>query len=154
MTVIMRKDGITGEVEIEGFGSEVHFSEWYNGDGYDFEVSRGSYATQKFDLTVQEIYAIAKMGAMANVFFLNDLAADVEKSKEHNRKLDETLTEIRSKYSMPSDLDAAYDEAHRPITDMYENELVGGDGTPEYVAIEGWGIHKLDNGDFEVSYKV
>lgn len=148
MTVRMRKDGITGEVEIEGFGSEVHFSEWYNGDGYDFEVSRGSNATQKFDLTVQEIYAIAKMGLMADIFFLDDLVADVEKSKEYNRKREKDLAEIREKYRMPIDLDAAYDEAHRAL-----DALCGGDGTPTEYHIEGWGVQKLGNGDFE-TYKV
>ena len=158
MTVKMRKDGKTGEVEIEGFGSELHFSEWHNGEGYDFAVSRGTNSEQKFDLTIEEIFSIAQMGLMTEAFSLRDLAAAGEYSKRYNLDREKTLAEIRENYNnrtrMPVDLEAAYDEAHRPLTDIYGDALGGGDGTPEYAHVEGWGIQNLDNGDFEITYKV
>jgi len=153
MTVELRENGITGKVMMDEFGAGVSFSEWYNGDGYDLEISRGFSEPQKFGLTTEEIAAIAKMGLMVNAFSLIDIVSDVEKSKEYNRKREETLSEIRNNYRMSIDLEDAYDEAHRPLTDIYGDALVGGDGTPSEYHVEGWGIQKLDNGDFEVTYK-
>ena len=154
MTIKFREDGITGEVETDGYGAGVAFSEWYNGEGYDFEVARGLGETQRFNLTTEEIYAIAKIGLLTHNFALDNLASDVDEAREYNLKRNETLAKIRENYKMPRELERDYDEAHRPITDMYTDELIGGDGTPEYYAVDGWGVIKLDNGDFEVSYKV
>jgi len=146
MTVKLRSDGNTGEIEIKGFGSDVSFSEWYNGEGYDFEISRGLSAIQKFDLTIEEIFAIAKIGLIIRAFDVEELVSEVEESKEYNRKRSETLAEIRNRY-MSDELENAYDEVSRPLVDSYEC-------SGEYTRVEGWGIQNLDNGDFEVSYKV
>lgn len=155
MTVELRENGIAGKVMMDEFGASVSFSEWYNGDGYDLEISRGFSEPQKFSLTTEEIAAIAKMGLMVNAFSLIDIVSDVEKSKEYNRKREETLSEIRENYRrMPVELEAAYDEAHRPLADIYGDPFSGGVGTPSEYHVEGWGIQKLDNGDFEVTYKV
>ena len=151
MTVKLRKDGKTGEIVNTAFDTTVYFSEWYNGEGYDFIVSRGAKTEQKFELTIEEIFAIAQMGLITEAFSLRDLAAAGEYSKRYNLDREKTLAEIRSNYSMPVDLEAAYDEAHRPLTDIYGDGLCGGDGTPKEYHVEGWGIQKLDNGDFEVT---
>jgi len=159
---VFRNTGYTGE-----FGTDtgsVNFAEDHSGEGFYFDVwDSYNHETQKFYLSASDILTIAQIGLISECFTEEQLLEEIPEIMKKNRERDEHLKEMarrrtemwRPQHSMPRELERDYDEAHRPITDMYADELVGGDGTPsEYYSVDGWGIIKLDNGDFEVSYKV
>jgi len=150
---VFRKTGYTGE-----FGTEtgsIQFAEDHSGEGFYLEIWNSlANENQKVYLSVSDILAIAQMGLITESFtteqLLEEIPEIVKKNKDRERHMQEMAakrTEMwRPQYGMPLDLETDYDAAHA--------DLPGGDGTPEYYAVEGWGTIKLDNGDFEVSYKV
>jgi len=150
---VFRKTGYTGE-----FGTEtgsIQFAEDHSGEGFYLEVWNSlAEENQKVYLSASDILAIAQMGLITESFtteqLLKEIPEIVRKNKEreqHLKEMAEKRTEMwRPQFGMPIDLEADYDAAHA--------DLPGGDGTPEYYAVEGWGTIRLDNGDFEVSYKV
>jgi len=158
---VFRKTGYTGE-----FGTEtgsIQFSEDHSGEGFYLEIWNSlAEENQKVYLSVSDILAIAQMGLITESFttehLLDEIPEIVRKNKEreqHLKEMAERRAEMwRPQYGMTLDLESAYDEAHRPLTDIYDETLSGGDGTPEYYAVEGWGTIRLDNGEFGVSYKV
>lgn len=143
-----RKDSFAGVFSTErGY---VQISEDYHGEGYHVETWDNLIGElQKAYLRGDEIFALAKAGVIANVFGISELADEVSESCEKNEERERKLEEIRRAYSGKGGFlygyEADYESAHA--------DLSGGDGTPEYYAVEGWGIQKLNNGDFEV-YKV
>ena len=143
---VFRKTGYTGE-----FGTEtgsIQFAEDHSGEGFYLEIwDSFNHETQKVYLSASDILAIAQIGLITECFSTEQLLEEIPEIVEKNRKRAQLLTEMTdSVRSMPLDLEEDYDAAHIDLT--------GGDGTPEYVSVEGWGTIKLDNGDFEVSYKV
>ena len=158
---VFRKTGYTGE-----FGTEsgsIQFAEDHSGEGFYFDVWNSLLnENQKVYLSVSDILAIAQIGLITESFTEEQLLEEIPKIVRKNREREQRLKEItekytdmtHSQYSMPVELEVAYDEAHRPLTDVYGDALVGGDGTPSEYHVEGWGIQKLNNSDFEVTYKV
>jgi len=146
---VFRKNGYTGE-----FGTDtgsVAFAEDHSGDGFYFEVFNSLVCeSQQIYLSVSDILTIAQIGLLTECYTADEMMVDipeiVKKNEERTRHLQEMAEKRvemwRPQNRMPSDLDAAYDEAHA--------DLPGGDGTPEYYAVKGWGVQKLSNGDFEV----
>jgi len=53
----MRKDVVCGLIEGEDIGTPVSvlFTEWWNGEGLDFEFERGKQGEVKFGLTITEM---------------------------------------------------------------------------------------------------
>jgi len=143
-----REDAHTGELAT-GHGS-LRFAEDYYGEFFYFDMYDSTLQENKrVALSAAEIYAIAKAGVLSGVFDSRSLDADVEETKQVARRREEELEHIRSIYegSMTPSLAADYDAAHA--------YLGGGDESIDtYHAVEGWGIHQLGNGDFEVTYKV
>jgi hypothetical protein len=148
---VFRKNGYTGE-----FGTDtgsIRFSEDNSGEGFFIEVwNSDEQEAQRVYISASDIYTIAQIGLVTESFTTEELLEEipeiVKKNEERKRHMQE-MAEKRTKMwrpSMPIELESDYDAAHA--------DLPGGDGTPEYYAVEGWGIIKLDNGDFEVSYKV
>ena len=146
---VFRKTGYTGE-----FGTEtgsIQFSEDHWGEGFYLEIWNSlAEENQKVYLSVSDILAIAQMGLITESFtteqLLDEIPEIVQKNQDRERHLKEMAdrrTELWHAPRMPVDLEADYDSAH--------TDLPGGDGTPEYYAVEGWGTIKLSNGDFEVS---
>ena len=149
---VFRKTGYTGE-----FGTEtgsIQFAEDHSGEGFYLEIwDSFNHETQKVYLSASDILAIAQMGLITESFtteqLLEEIPEIVRKNKEreqHLKEMAEKRTQLWHAPRMPADLEADYDAAHA--------DLPGGDGTPEYYAVEGWGTIRLDNGDFEISYKV
>ena len=150
---VFRKTGYTGE-----FGTEtgsIQFSEDHSGEGFYLEIWDSlSHETQKVYLSVSDILAIAQMGLITESFTTEQLLEEIPEIVKKNKDREQHLKEMaekraemwRPQYGMTLDLEADYDAAHA--------DLPAGDGTPEYYAVEGWGTIRLDNGDFEVSYKV
>ncbi len=148
---VFRKNGYTGE-----FGTDtgtVRFAEDSSGDSFFIEFwNSDEQEAQRVYLSVSDIYTIAQIGLITESFTTEELLEEipdiVRKNEERKRHLQEMALKRTKMWrpSMPVELEADYDAAHA--------DLPGGDGTPEYYAVEGWGIIKLDNHDFEVSYKV
>ena len=138
-----REDANSGEL-VTGHGT-VRFAEDYYGEYFYFDVYDSVLNENKrIMLSTAEIYAFAKAGVLTEVVDLNALDADVQETERVMREREKELEKIRSVHDkmMPSSLEADYDAAHA--------DLPGGDGAPDYYSVEGWGIQKLDNGDFEV----
>jgi len=156
-----RRDGFTGVFPTErGY---VQISEDYHGEGYHIETwdnLTGDF--EKIYLRGDEIFALAKAGVIGNVFGISELSDEVSESCNENEKRERHLQEMAQRRvelwrpKMPSDLEIDYDAAHSWLVDHAlpggdgVPEPYPGDGVPEYYAIEGWGVQKLDNGDFEV----
>jgi len=158
---VFRTTGCTGE-----FGTDtgsIQFAEDHSGEGFYFDAwNSHTCESQRFYLSVSDILAIAQIGLISECFIKEQLLEEIPEIMKKNRERDEHLKEMarkrtemwRPQHSMPHELERDYDEAHRPITDMYADELVGGDGTPEYYAVDGWGVIKLSDDNFGVSFKV
>lgn len=151
---VFRKNGYTGE-----FGSEtgsVSFAENHSGDGFYFDVYNSLVCeSQQIYLSASDIYTIAQIGLITESFTTEELLEEIPKIVKKNKDRDRHMQEMaekrtemwRPQYHMPLNLESDYDAAHA--------DLPGGGGTPEeYYAVDGCGIIKLDNNDFEVSYKV
>ena len=142
-----REDAHAGEMYTEN--GSLRFSESFDGEYFHFDMYDSILnETKRIMMTPSEIYAIAKAGVLTECIDVSVLEEECGEIHNNMRKRQIDLQEIRSRYeySMPIDLEEDYDAAHL--------DLSGGDGTPEYYAVEGWGTIRLDNGDFEVSYKV
>ena len=142
-----REDANAGEM-ITDHGT-VRFAEDFDGEYFYFDVYDSVLQeTKRIMLSPSEIHAIAKVGVLVEAFEPESLGADTDEISRNMRTREKELQRIRDIYenSMPLDLEEDYDSVHA--------DLPGGDGTPEYYAVEGWGTIKLSNGDFEVSYKV
>ena len=150
---VFRKNGYTGE-----FGTDtgsVRFAEDSSGERFFIEIwNSDEQEAQRVYISASDIYTIAQIGLITESFTTEELLEEIpkivkknEERKRHLQEMAEKRTEMwRPQNRMPLDLEADYDAAHA--------DLPGGDGTPKYYAVDGWGIIKLDNGDFEVSYKV
>jgi len=150
---VFRKTGYTGE-----FGTDtgsIRFAEDSSGDRFFIEFwNSDEQEAQRVYISASDILAISQIGLITECFTTEELIEEipdiVKKNKERERHLQEMAQKRvemwRPQHRMPTELEEAYDAAHA--------DLPGGDGTPEYYAVEGWGVIKLDNGDFEVSYKV
>lgn len=144
---VYRNTGFTGE-----FGTDtgaICFAEEHSGEGFYFEVYNSiAGESQQIYLSASDILTIAQIGLLTECYNVEGMVEEipeiVAKNKERERHLQE-MAEKRTEMwrpKMPTDLNADYDSAHA--------DLPGGDGVPEYYAVEGWGIQKLDGGDFEV----
>jgi len=144
-----RRDSFSGSVSTDrGY---IQISEDYHGEGYHVETWDNVIGElQKLYLRADEIFALAKAGVIDNIFGVSELSDEVAKTCEENVEREQKLEEIRRAYSGKSGLLHGYE---RPDYDNVYNNLTGGDGTPEYYSVEGWGTIKLDNGDFE-TYRV
>jgi hypothetical protein len=154
-----RETAHAGEIPYED--GYLGFSESFDGEYFHFELFDGRLdETKRISLTPQEIEAIAKVGYLTESIEVDRLVEECESIGENMRERDRVLREIREKYEervppwdTTTDLETDYDAAHSWMNQTID--LGGGDGTPEYYSVEGWGIQRLDNGDFEVTtYKV
>ena len=144
---LFRKNGYTGK-----FGTEtgtVSFAEDSSGEGFFIETwNSDEQESQRLYLSVSDILAISQMGLITESFTTEELLEEIpdivnknEERKRHLQEMAEKRTEMW-RPSMPIELESDYDAAHA--------DLPGGDGTPDYYAVKGWGVQKLSNGDFEV----
>jgi len=147
-----RRDSFAGVFSTErGY---IQISEDYHGEGYHVETWDNVIGElQKIYLRADEIFALAKVGVIDNIFAVSQLADEVTEACEANEAREQKLDEIRRAYSSNKgkflhDYENAYDAAHAWMNQTID--LTGGDGVPEYYAVEGWGIQRLDNGDFKV----
>jgi len=140
-----RRDSFSGSFSTDrGY---IQISEDYHGEGYHIETWDNVIGElQKLYLRADEIFALAKAGVINNIFGASELSDEVAEVREANEKRERELDKIRRAYSDKGGFlhgyETDYESAHA--------DLPGGDGTPEYYAVEGWGIQKLSNGDFEV----
>ena len=165
-----RETAHAGEIPYEeGY---LGFSESFDGEYFHFELFDGRLdETKRISLTPQEIEAIAKVGYLTESIEIDRLVEECESIGENMRERDRVLREIREKYDesvppwddnqsvtvdlskpdMTVDLETDYDAAHSWMDQTIDTiELGTGDSTPEYYSVEGWGIQKLDDGDFRV----
>ena len=158
------RNAMAGVVDTDE-GGVIEFAQDHTGSECNIKISSADGEITQLVVTEKELEmlaTIAVLTASASVFDieenLNDLRDEYVKEQARKREAEAEFgrkMEAAFGPSMPIDLEAAYDEAHRPLTDIYGDPLSGGDGSiGEYYAVEGWGIQKLDSGDFEVTYKV
>jgi hypothetical protein len=144
---VFRKNGYTGE-----FGTDtgsIRFAEDSSGDRFFIEIwNSDEQEAQRVYISTSDILAISQMGLITECFTTEELLEDIPKIVKKNKDRDRHMQEMAEKRdemwrpSMPIELESDYDAAHA--------DLPGGDGTPEYFAIEGWGVQRLANGDFEI----
>jgi len=148
-----RKDAHAGEILTDN--GSLRFAEDYHGEYFYFDVYDSSLEeTKRIILSPSEVYAIAKVGVLTESFDVESLAHACEdineeayRRQEFLRRMAESRSSLWHTHRMPADLDSAYDEAHLPLTDIFEDSLAGGDGTPEYVSVDGWGTIDLTAAD-------
>lgn len=154
-----RNNGTTGIIETHDSTGYISFSEDISGEGFEITVHAPDEDTNRLFLTSEELEAFAQIAVLVYAANPELLRYDVDgyrhQHTQRQRDFYDSAAERAFGPLMPFDLESAYDEAHRPLTDIYGDALSGGgDGTPSEYAVEGWGIQKLDNNDFEVTYKV
>ena len=168
-----REDAHAGEIPHES--GYIGFSESFDGEYIHFDVFDGNIdETKRFSLTPDEIVAIAKVGYLIEALDIDRLVEECDEIGENMRRRELMLRELRERYdeSQPpwnvddtmsvnltdgdtirydyeTDYDAAHDWMELSAQDITVN-LEGGNDTPYEYKVEGWGIQKLDNGDFNV----
>jgi len=90
----MRKNGMVGALEENEFDKTIHmhFSEWWSGEGMDFDVERVGHKGQsencKYSLSIAEMNMVASVMLACGMIDLDDVK---EKADQliHQCKLDE-----------------------------------------------------------------
>ena len=93
----MRKNGMVGVLENTDFDTTttVHFSEWWNGEGLDFEVSHGK-ETKKLSLHMNEMHSLVTAMVATGMIDLDQIMISVYDLKESSRVKEEIINDFRS----------------------------------------------------------
>lgn len=95
-----RENGTVGTVSLNDNNTHLHFSEWWNGEGIDFEfLDRNYKQDRRISLHMEEIESIAIAALLCGMLDLNFLEADLKQAKEENEKYRAMLKQIRDKFN-------------------------------------------------------
>lgn len=92
----MRKNAIVGIFESQGLlKTELHFSEWWNGEGMDFDFSDGK---NKFSLHAEEIHALVVAALASSMIDMEHVQEDVEAMAKDSEQRRLAIENIRKQY--------------------------------------------------------
>lgn len=92
-----RKNAVVGLVEHDGLAKvSLHFSEWYNGEGADFEFLGDD--RKKFSLHTDEIHALIVASRLLGMVDSTEIEEDVQKIKQDTAKRKKDLKKLISQY--------------------------------------------------------
>lgn len=104
----MRKNGNVGVMEDTEFDKtiHVHFSEWWNGEGMDFDVERTGHKiaseNSKYSFTMQEmemLFAAALAIGMVDLDDVQKRSQELIEAAETRQVMYDTLTKIHENYT-------------------------------------------------------
>lgn len=96
----MRKNGVVGVLENQSFdvSTNVHFSEWWNGEGLDFEVSHGK-ETKRFSLHIDEMHLLATAMNACGMIDLDEIEKATDRLVAESKARHEYIETKRQEYS-------------------------------------------------------
>lgn len=96
----MRKNGMVGIIENQSFDTAtvVHFSEWWNGEGLDFEVSHGK-ESKKFSLHIDEMHCLVTAMNACGMIDLDQIEISTDRLVAESRASQEYTETKRQEYS-------------------------------------------------------
>lgn len=90
----MRNDSITGIVETDGLVSvKLHFSEWWNGEGLDFDFND----EKRIALHLDEIHALVVASIAAGFIDIDEAISDADELVEQSKERQRQIMSIRAK---------------------------------------------------------
>jgi hypothetical protein len=94
----IRRNTISGEVPFDGLADGiVHFTEWNNGEGFDFELTDPNYKNSKsIELHSDEIKTIAAISMYLGYLNLEELLEEVNRIENDEEKAKRDLAKFKS----------------------------------------------------------
>lgn len=83
-----RKNGIVGIIEQDSV--QLHFSEWWNGEGADFTFTR-SKKDKIYSFHLDELHAIMVASKLMDMIDFDEIQKDVDHILKENKQREETL---------------------------------------------------------------
>lgn len=97
----IRRNGIVGVIEQDGLQGNVHthFSEWWNGEGLDFQIETTGEDQKKISLHLDELHTIVVAAAAAGMVDLKSAYHDAEKLNQASEKRAQQIKKWSEHYS-------------------------------------------------------
>ena len=93
----IRRNSITGIIESEGLTNvSLHFSEWWNGEGMDFNFDDKKFVS----LHSEELSAIMVAALAAEMIDMGSVMEEVVEIKADSKRREEHIERIRSNYNV------------------------------------------------------
>lgn len=96
----IRKTGIVGIIEDTDIADEtsLHFSEWWNGEGFDFNFDQGTKRESKISLNITQITMLATAAHAAGFLDLDEVEAKSQELLSESRKRVRRIQDFRDQY--------------------------------------------------------
>lgn len=96
----IRKTGIVGIIESEDLTQEtsLHFSEWWNGEGFDFHFDQGTKRESRIALSITQITMLATAALAAGCLDLDEVEAKSQELLSESRKRVRRIQDFRDQY--------------------------------------------------------
>lgn len=95
----LRKNGFVGVLESRSFdvSTNVHFSEWWNGEGLDFEISHDK-ETKKFSLHMDEMHMLVTAMVACGMVDLDEVEKASDRLAAESKAKQDYIDTMRSEY--------------------------------------------------------
>lgn len=91
----IRKNGIVGVIEEEGLVKvNLHFSEWWNGEGLDF-----NFDDKRFELHIDEIGALVTAAVITGMVDVQECVAKATAIKLESERRQAELEKFKNEYT-------------------------------------------------------
>ena len=96
----IRKTGIVGIIEEHDITDEtsLHFSEWWNGEGFDFHFDQGTKRESRIALNITQITMLATAAHAAGFLDLDEVEEKSGKLLSESRKRTRRIQDFRDQY--------------------------------------------------------
>ena len=96
----IRRNAIVGIIEDTDLSDEtsLHFSEWWNGEGFDFHFDQGTKRESRIALTCTQIRMLATAAHAAGYLDLDEIEEKSQELLSESRKRARRIEKFRNEY--------------------------------------------------------